>query len=55
MREFIVGFRLNRLEKRLLDEAAKKMECSISDAIRWALRCQIFLPQEKHAEWKSHR
>jgi hypothetical protein len=37
MRPIIVGFRLSKIEKKLLARAAKKRGCPISDFVRWAL------------------
>ena len=41
MRPIIVGFRLSKLEKKLLARAARKRGCPISDVVRWALHREL--------------
>jgi hypothetical protein len=41
MRPIIVGFRLSKIEKKLLAKAARKRGCPISDVVRWALHREL--------------
>jgi predicted kinase len=55
MRPIIVGFRLSVVEKTLLDRAAERMGCPVSDAIRWALRRELAAPQAKQTEGENRQ
>jgi hypothetical protein len=48
MRPIVVGFRLSEIEKRLLDKAAKRMGCPVSDVIRWTLRRELAETPKTH-------
>jgi hypothetical protein len=55
MRTIIVGFRLSEIEKKLLDKKAKKMGVPLSDAIRWALRRELFAPNVKQLQKRDNK